>query len=147
MSARHQPGPWFSLAVFASMLLAVAVIAWQGPLRAGGEEPEPGITSAVLAPGESATSLDGLRVTFLEVVSDSRCPMDVMCVWMGEAVVLLEVQPRGGEAERLEIVIGVTAPAPIEGGPLDGVTLDLQPYPLASQPHAPEDARLHVDFR
>ena len=45
-----------------------------------------------LKPGESATieSTD-LRVTFLSVLSDSRCPADALCVWAGDAVVALSV--------------------------------------------------------
>ena len=45
-----------------------------------------------LKPGESATieSTD-LRVTFLRVVNDSRCPADAVCIQAGDAVVALRV--------------------------------------------------------
>ena len=45
-----------------------------------------------LKPGASATiqSTD-LRITFLNVVSDSRCAVDVVCVQAGDAVVALRV--------------------------------------------------------
>jgi hypothetical protein len=33
----------------------------------------------------------GLRVRFARVASDSRCPVDVNCVWAGNAEVLFEV--------------------------------------------------------
>jgi hypothetical protein len=33
-----------------------------------------------------------LRVTFIKVVKDSRCPVGVQCVWEGDAEVLLQVQ-------------------------------------------------------
>ena len=51
-----------------------------------------------LKPGESAAirSTD-LRVTFLNVVSDSRCPADAVCVWAGDAVVALRVGRAGLE--------------------------------------------------
>jgi hypothetical protein len=51
-----------------------------------------------LRPGESATvrSTD-LRVTFLSVVSDSRCPADAVCVQAGDAVVALRVGRTGVE--------------------------------------------------
>ena len=44
-------------------------------------------------------TLDGgrLRVRFVRVTSDSRCPVDVDCVWAGNAEVLLEV---GGQRWR-----------------------------------------------
>ena len=37
----------------------------------------------------------GVRVTFLEVVSDSRCPVDVVCVTAGDAEVRLAVVGQG----------------------------------------------------
>jgi hypothetical protein len=51
-----------------------------------------------LKPGESAAieSTD-LRVTFLNVLSDSRCPADAVCVWAGDAVVALSVGRTGVE--------------------------------------------------
>lgn len=33
-----------------------------------------------------------LRVKFIKVVNDSRCPVGVQCVWAGDAEVLLQVQ-------------------------------------------------------
>ena len=44
-----------------------------------------------------AVTLDGggLRVRFVRVASDSRCPVDVDCVWAGNAEVLFEVGARG----------------------------------------------------
>lgn len=35
-----------------------------------------------------------LKVKFQEVVQDSRCPMDVICVWQGEASMLVEITYR-----------------------------------------------------
>ena len=51
-----------------------------------------------LKPGESAVveSTD-LRVTFVKVVSDSRCPADAVCVQAGDAVVALTVGKAGVE--------------------------------------------------
>ncbi len=42
-------------------------------------------------------TLDGgnLRVRLVRVASDSRCPVDVDCVWAGNAEVLFEVGGRG----------------------------------------------------
>ena len=51
-------------------------------------------------------TLDGgrLRVRFVRVSSDSRCPVDVTCVWAGNAELLLEVggsRWKGKQALRL----------------------------------------------
>ncbi len=67
-----------------------------------------------LAPGQSATvGPEALRVTFQRVSNDSRCAVDVNCIWEGDATVVLSVvrpsrpqaglelhtSRRGGEAE------------------------------------------------
>ena len=44
---------------------------------------------------------DGLKVSFDAVRSDSRCPMDVYCVWAGDAVIVVRLSQTGtGEIER-----------------------------------------------
>lgn len=52
--------------------------------------------SFTLAPGESV-EIEGadLRVRFLEVRGDSRCPADVECVWEGDAEVVVETVREG----------------------------------------------------
>jgi hypothetical protein len=51
--------------------------------------------------GASATIDGGLAITFDGVRSDSRCPMDAMCVWAGDAVVAVSLsQPLGSRVER-----------------------------------------------
>jgi hypothetical protein len=68
---------------------------------------EPGI-SFTLAPGQTATVRRAdARVTFKEVREDSRCPVDVTCVWAGDA--------------KVDVVIIR------EGGPNDAKTLSLTP--------------------
>jgi hypothetical protein len=49
-----------------------------------------------LKDGQSV-SFDGgrLRIRFVRVASDSRCPVDVECVWAGNAEVLLELRLKG----------------------------------------------------
>lgn len=51
-----------------------------------------------LAPGGSA-SADGARVTFVRVESDSRCPIDVLCVTAGDATITIHVAAAGLDAE------------------------------------------------
>lgn len=53
-----------------------------------------------LAPGKSAVfGAEKLEVTFVDVVSDSRCATDVTCVWQGAVTVRLAVRSGGGQAE------------------------------------------------
>ena len=47
-------------------------------------------------------TLDGgkLRLRFVRVAEDSRCPKDVTCVWAGNAEVLVEVGGKGWRGKR-----------------------------------------------
>ena len=55
----------------------------------------------------------GLRVRLARVASDSRCPVDVNCVWAGNAEVVFEVGARGrrgGTTLRLNTSAGPERP-------------------------------------
>ena len=76
-------------------ILAVVLIAACLGATCGGNPTEP---TAVplgqpfdLRAGQSAVVPGGLKVTFDRVVSDSRCPIDAICVWAGEAVIALKL--------------------------------------------------------
>ena len=76
-------------------ILAVVLIAACLGAACGGNPTEP---TAVpldqpfdLRAGQSAVVPGGLKVTFDRVVSDSRCPIDAICVWAGEAVIALKL--------------------------------------------------------
>jgi hypothetical protein len=101
--------------------------------------------------GDTVT-LDGgaLQVSLEQVAEDSRCPMDVMCVWQGRALVELHVTVDGVDRG---LVSATLVPGPQRLPDLDAIVeryafslTDLQPYPQASQPQ-PLDQRvatLHV---
>ena len=50
-----------------------------------------------LKAGATSTLPDGTWLTFERVQSDSRCPMDAMCVWAGDATVSVILDPTGGK--------------------------------------------------
>jgi hypothetical protein len=59
-----------------------------------------------LAPKEQAVfDPHGLTVQFVRVVEDSRCPIDVTCVWAGEVKVQLSTRIDSAQAEH-EITAG-----------------------------------------
>ena len=60
-------------------------------------------------------TLDGgrLRLRFARVSEDSRCPVDVDCVWAGNAAVLVEVGGRGKTTLRLNT--NASPERPVEG--------------------------------
>jgi hypothetical protein len=113
--------------------LLLTVAAGLGPLAC---DAGPGAPSDValgaefaLAPGESALAGDdGLRVSFESVTEDSRCPMDVICVWAGRVVV--DVTAGRGEARHFAL-------SPGDAADVDGLRLRLvrvEPYPSAAEP-------------
>jgi hypothetical protein len=88
--------------------------------------------------GESARTTDDLRITFETVRSDSRCPMDALCVRAGEAVIAVTVARVGevGIGRELE-----TTPARSSTTYLNfTITLSsLQPYPRSDRQIQPAD--------
>jgi hypothetical protein len=64
---------------------------------------EPGNEFA-LALGKTATiNGTGTRMTFRQVTDDSRCPVDVQCVWAGDAKIELTIS-RSGSADDAKIL-------------------------------------------
>jgi len=101
-----------------------------------------------LRAGTSATLSGGLKVTFDRVTSDSRCPMDVVCVWAGDATISLRLsQSAGGQVER-ELH---TIPSGSEASYLAYLVklVALTPYPRSDRPIRPDDyvATLTVESR
>ena len=87
-----------------------------------------------LALGQTAT-LDGLPVTFDDIVTDSRCPSDVQCVWAGEAIVTVAI----GEAT---YDLRVADP---EARPENGTRIgDLVVFAIALTPEPRSDAPADV---
>ncbi|MBF6023658.1 hypothetical protein [Lysobacter niastensis] len=54
--------------------------------------------------GEQAAAGDG-TVRYVRLLSDSRCPVDVQCVWAGDVEVLFEFAPRGETAKALTLTL------------------------------------------
>ena len=78
--------------------------------------------SASMTPGTTASPglgevgrVDGLRVQPLQIVEDSRCPVNARCVWAGRLIVRARVTG-GGLDRTLDLELG--KPQPIAGGTL-----------------------------
>jgi len=56
-----------------------------------------------LKAGAVATLPDGARLRFERVQSDSRCPMDAICVWAGDAILFVTLNPEKGVTESREM--------------------------------------------
>jgi hypothetical protein len=93
-----------------------------------------------LAPGQSV-NVEGasIRVSFLRVLGDSRCPADVLCVQGGDAIVEIQVLPDGSGAVPYELHTGDMRP--VQHGDLTIQLIQLSPYPFSSQTIPPADYR------
>jgi hypothetical protein len=98
--------------------------------------------------GASAIVEDGLRIMFERVRSDSRCPLDALCIQAGEAIVVLTLSQSAASPVEQELR---TTPAFSEASYLSYVIklVALAPYPRSTQQIRPEEyvATLTVDRR
>ncbi len=92
------------------------------------------IFNSVLQVGEQLEFGDK-SIRFKEVISDSRCPKDVTCVWAGEAKVLIQIFEKGKRINDKIVVINTYAidEIPLQfsaGGGIFSITaFKLFPYP------------------
>ena len=94
----------------------------------------------VLAPGESAkvTGAD-VRVRFVGVQGDSRCPADAICIQGGDAIVRVEVLASTGGASTYDFHTAKSEP--VRHGEVSIALVELTPYPFASRPTQPGEYR------
>lgn len=85
-----------------------------------------------LKAGATSTLPDGLRLKFERVVSDSRCPLDAICVWAGDATISVILDPSSGATTSRELH---TQPAgsQISYGSYTIALTELVPYPRSSR--------------
>ena len=77
-----------------------------------------------------------LGVGFTRVLSDSRCPIDVVCVWMGDGVAEIELTAGGGRTSKVELHTSLEPRSQVWNG-VRVTLLELAPAPQASQPTRP----------
>lgn len=98
--------------------------------------------------GTSATLPDGMKVRFDGVTSDSRCPLDVVCVRAGEGVVAVSLSQAAGTQVQRELR---TTPGASEATYASHTIklVALAPYPRSTQPIGSAEyiATLSVDTR
>jgi hypothetical protein len=127
-----------------SMRRIQSIVAGAALIAACGSSPDvPSLPATViLAPRESAIA-DSVRVTFVKVTSDSRCPINALCVSAGEATAVFSITVRGIESTP---ELGVVNPArrTTEVGGIVVEFDDLQPLPFGGQPTDPKDYRARV---
>ena len=85
-----------------------------------------------LKAGAVSTLPDGSRLRFERVQSDSRCPMDAMCVWAGDATIAVTLNPPKGSTESREMHTQPTGSQISYAGYTITLTA-LAPYPRSNQ--------------
>lgn len=131
-----------SVSAIALVLLLSACAAQQAPHAAGvaiGEQ-------VTLRAGESVTVRPrNVVLQFAEVVSDSRCPVDVTCVWEGDAEVSVRAVASDGTSADLRLhTKGGTADPSFKGLTLRLV--DLKPQPKEGKAPRQADYELTVEI-
>jgi len=117
-------------------------------LLAGCSEPataEVGLGKEVtLAVGQSAAITgEDLRIEFVEVVSDSRCPNGAKCIWAGEASCLVKIAQAGSTYEKVLTQPGLSEPTSDTFGGYE-VTFDVLPYPEVGKEIKAKDYELKL---
>ena len=125
------------LPVACSLLLLAVACAENGP--AGPTVPLN--RQFTLAPGETA-SVEGtaLRIGFLGVSGDSRCPADAFCIQGGDAIVRIRADGEGSAGE-YELHTGDASRTAISHAGFRVELIALQPYPFSSRTIEPGDYR------
>ena len=88
--------------------------------------------------------VEGIKVRFSAVESDSRCPMDAICIWEGDAVAVFSVYQNcdaclESGSGTLQLKLHTTLEP--KSGTAHGFRvelLNLQPYPRAASPTKPD---------
>ena len=88
--------------------------------------------------GATATLDDGLRIRFDSVRSDSRCPLDALCVRAGEAIIAVSMATSKGNLESREMRTDA-AGSRIEYAAHTIELTALAPFPRAAQQIEPRD--------
>ncbi len=99
--------------------------------------------STTLAPGQTVSLTDvSLKVKFLEIVNDSRCPTGVECFWEGEVSALVEIAQQNS-SNRL-VLIKRGSGMGIENFNEYEISFEVTPYPEARKQISTKDYRLRI---
>ncbi len=123
------------MALVALMLLA-GCIGRSGEVRANlGSEVSLAIGETAVVTGEN------LRIKFIEVIEDSRCPANVLCIQAGRAVMTVQVSYRGNSETVTLEEPGLTTPPESVYQDYE-LAFHLEPYPVAGVEVSPDQYRL-----
>ncbi len=125
--------------VFAFLIFSISTM--------GQESSEIRTYSAVLQQGQ-LVDFGNRSMKFKEVVSDSRCPKDVTCIWAGEAKVLVQIFENGKFLEEKILLVNSkssTLNFLYEAVAYSFSGIDLLPYPTVQSKNTNPDYSLEMN--
>jgi hypothetical protein len=127
---------FYFLAFFVPVLLLAGCANTADVKARLGEEIPLHVGQSVVVTGED------VKIRFVEVSEDSRCPKDVTCVWEGRVVAVVEVTS-GSSPRQLELIQpGLTEEPAEETHQEYQLTFKVEPYPEEGQELAADDYTL-----
>jgi len=113
------------------------------------ETPQINFYSSSLQQGEMMKFGDR-SIRFKNVISDSRCPKDVTCIWAGEAIISVEIFENGScIEEKLIVVASTNIPLNYSIGKktFSIEQLSLSPFPSVKDRDISKDYKLQIKLR
>ena len=95
-------------------------------------------TPFTLKAGATAFLPDSTRLRFNRLLTESRCPLDALCVTAGDASILVTFISRDGTGAARELHTHPDGSQIAYGGYMIALT-ELQPYPRSTEELRPED--------
>ena len=94
--------------------------------------------------GQSASIIgEPLKIRFIEVITDSRCPTGATCIWAGEASCLIEITNSESTYRKVLTQPGLSSPAKTSFADYE-ITFDIRPYPDLGKEINKKDYRLQL---
>ena len=78
---------------------------------------------------------ENIKVTFLDVTEDSRCPSDVTCIWAGQAKIIVNILKHYQDIGDLTLTSGA-GNGDLATKAFDGYSIELvkvDPYPISTE--------------
>lgn len=92
---------------------------------------------------EKAVPNSVVRLAFGLVVEDSRCPIDAVCVWQGNAMVELGIRAGMGPTQQIRLNTTLEPRSTVWNG-IRITLVELQPAPRAAEPTKPDAYQVKV---
>lgn len=109
------------------LFATMAIILFSGVFAAAGTQNGKQVKVLVNKP----KTVNGIKIKFIEVVDDSRCPTDTECIWAGNARIKLQLSKNGKRSRLVELNTGQgDTSAVYEGVKIELV--DLNPKPATN---------------